>query len=228
MLLIDDDVAFCETIQSYLVSNGLDVRVAHNANEARVAVMEQPFDIFLLDLILPGTSGKVLCREFVETSDAGIIVVSVMESDEERINLLEMGADDYLVKPFSERELLARIRAYFRRGRRVNNWRKLEFGSWRLASSSRILRNRDGKVVTLTPSEARVMRLFAENPGLVFERGEILAVSRMRQYAGANDRSVDNLIKRIRRKIEDNPSEPQILETVWGKGYVLRGTTGDW
>lgn len=222
LLVIDDDPEFCAWVTTFLAEQGFDIREAHNAYEARAAAEDRPVDIYLLDLLLPGTSGKVLCREIVETTNAGIIVVSVLESDEERIALLELGADDYLVKPFNPRELLARIRAYLRRnsGQAVETARA--FGPWCLSPGERKLVRNDSTVVTLTPSEARVMRLFAENPKLVFERDEILAVSRMRQLGERNDRSVDNLIKRLRRKIEADPSNPEMIETVWGKGYAFR------
>lgn len=222
VMIVDDDPELCSSVQSYLTSEGFKVAAVNTVLEAREAMEVQEPDLFLLDLLLPGTSGKVFCREIVESTRAGVIVVSVLDSDEERITLLEMGADDYLVKPFNPRELLARIRAYLRRASGLAAPSVRRFGVWSLTNGERRLVHRGGTVITLTPSEARVMRLFADNPDLVFDRSEILAVSRMRQIGAGNDRSVDNLIKRLRRKIEVNPSNPELIETVWGRGYVFR------
>lgn len=223
IVIVDDDVAFAEEISGFLSGYGFSVVHVHDAPAARVVKADKSIDLFILNLVLPGTSGKVLCRELSETSKAGIFIVSQLDADDERIALLGLGADDYIVKPFNHMELLARIRAYFRRVRGRNvAYRVDRFGDWVFEAGERQLKNTDGRIVSLTPSETRVLRHFAANPDIVMDREEILAISRMRQHSGGSDRSVDNLIKRLRRKIEPDPAHPRFLETVWGAGYVFR------
>lgn len=223
ILVVEDDIALGLETARFMADRGYAVDFADDAVSARRIFEATPIDLFILDIVMPGTSGKVLCREIVESSRAGVIIVSSLEADEDRISLLEMGADDYLVKPFNPLELLARVRAFFRRqDSTVPVSRVTQIGDWTFEGGDRRIRHRDGKVVTLTPSEAQVLRYLTANPGIVFDREEILAVSRVRQHAGANDRSVDNLIKRLRQKIEPDPGSPVHIETVWGKGYTFR------
>lgn len=221
ILVVDDDQDFVSDVESALRDSGYTVRSAASVAEARVSLSEFADDLVLLDLLLPGANGRVLCREIAETTDAGIIVVSAVDDDSERIALLDFGADDYLVKPFNMLELKARIRAYFRRSGRRRRSKLPRFGPWHLNNDDRHLMHDDGRLVTLTTSEALVLRLFAANPGIVFDREDLMAVSRVRQHAGRNDRSVDNLIKRLRKKIEADPARPVHLQTVWGRGYVF-------
>lgn len=221
ILVVDDDPEFTSDVVAALENRGHLVRSASSVTEARLLLSEFVDDLVLLDLLLPGTNGRVLCCEIAETTQAGIIVVSAVDDDAERIALLDFGADDYIVKPFNMLELHARIRAYFRRSGKGSNRHSLRIGPWRLHEDDRHLLHEDGRLVTLTSSEALVMRLFAANPGIVFDREDLLAVSRIRQHVGRNDRSVDNLIKRLRKKIETDPGQPVHLQTVWGRGYVL-------
>lgn len=221
VLVIDDDPVIRDDVAAFLTGQNYHVETAADASEMRAAFQAHSFDIVLLDLILPGTSGKVLCRHLHDTTSVGIIVVSAVDSDEERIALLELGADDYLVKPFNMLELHARMRALFRRTGGQTARRLTGFGNWAVDKGERRLTHTDGIVVALTPSEAQLMRLFLSSPGIVFDREELLAVSRIRQHSGRSDRSVDNLVRRLRRKIEDDPNDPRHLQTVWGQGYVF-------
>lgn len=221
ILVVDDDVDFVTDIVTNLESRGYSVRSAGSVAEARLLLSKFTDELVLLDLLLPGTNGRVLCCEIAENTQAGIIVVSAVDSDSERIALLDFGADDYIVKPFNMLELQARIRAYFRRSKKQPLGSSPKFGPWRLCENDRHLLHDDGRLVTLTPSEALVMRLFAANPGIVFDRQDLLAVSRIRQHVGRNDRSIDNLIRRLRIKIEADPADPFHLKTVWGRGYVF-------
>ena len=221
LLVVDDDCQFLDTVTQVLEASSYHVTTARNAKEARDAAQED-IDLYLLDLLMPGTGGKVLLQEITERSQAGVIVVTHVDDDAERVALLEMGADDYIVKPFNERELVARVRACLRRVQSGKQHPVRRFGPWTLGDADRRLVHDDGQVVTLTPSEARVMHLFAANPDMVFSREEILAVSRLRQHAGRTDRSVDNFIRRLRQKIEPDPSVPVFIETCWGRGYALR------
>jgi DNA-binding response OmpR family regulator len=185
---------------------------------------DETYSLFLLDLVMPGTSGKVLCHEIASRIDAGIIMISSIDDDAERISLLELGADDYIIKPFNELELLARVRAVLRRraGGTQGKSRVARFGEWELVENERHLKSEDGRLITLTSSEVRVMRFFAENPDVLCTREDLLAVARTRQHGGAGDRSVDALIKRLRSKIENDPSNPEYIRTVWGQGYIFR------
>lgn len=221
ILVVDDDGDFVADVVTDLESRGYSVRSAGSVTEARLLLSKFIDELVLLDLLLPGTNGRVLCCEIAETTQAGIIVVSAVDSDSERIALLDFGADDYIVKPFNMLELHARIRAYFRRSKKGPSVSSPKFGPWRLYENDRHLLHDDGRLVTLTPSEALVMRLFAANPGIVFDREDLLAVSRIRQRVGRNDRSMDNLIRRLRMKIEADPGQPSHLKTVWGRGYVF-------
>lgn len=222
VLIIDDDPAYLAETATLLTDHGFAVQTALDGAQMRDQIQSAEFDLFILDLLLPGTSGKVLCRQLVEAGRGGIIVVSAVDDDEERIALLELGADDYIVKPFNPKELLARMRAVLRRvapgpTRRIN-----QFGKWTVGDGENRLIGSDGLSVALTPSEARLMRLFLGSPGLVFDREELLAVSRVRQHGGGSDRSVDNLIRRLRQKIEQDPNDPRHIQTDWGHGYVFR------
>ncbi|XWN33338.1 MAG: response regulator [Devosia sp.] len=224
VLLVDDDVDGTEQISQFLQSRGFTVDKAPDVPTARRLIAEQDYDFFVLDIVMPGTSGKVLCREIATHSDAAIIMASSLSDDAERISLLEIGADDYIVKPYNPLELLARIRAVMRR-RHANPKgaaRLSRFGPWELVEDERHLRHDDGRIVTLTSSEAEVIRHFAANPGVLLSREDLLAVARVRQHGGAGDRSIDALIRRLRTKVEENPSDPTLIQTVWGQGYVLR------
>jgi len=224
ILICDDDVEFAQNICTFLTDKGYNIEHAQNVPEARLKIADASYSLFLLDIVMPGTSGKVLCHEIASRADAGIIMISSIDDDAERISLLELGADDYIVKPFNEFELLARVRAVLRRraGGTQGKARVTRFGEWELVENERHLKSNDGRLVTLTSSEVRVMRFFAENPDVLCTREDLLAVARTRQHGGAGDRSVDALIKRLRSKIESDPSNPEYIRTVWGQGYIFR------
>ncbi|MCV6586930.1 MAG: response regulator transcription factor [Marinibacterium sp.] len=224
ILICDDDIEFAQKTCAFLSGKGYPIDHAPDVPVARQMMADQSYDLFLLDLVMPGTSGKILCHEIASRVDAGIIMVSSIDDDAERISLLELGADDYIVKPFNEFELLARVRAVLRRRTSAtqSKTRVTRFGPWELVENERHLKHDDGRMVTLTSSEARVMRFFAENPDVLCTREDLLAVARTRQHRGAADRSVDALIKRLRSKIERDASNPDHIHTVWGQGYTFR------
>lgn len=224
ILIVDDDEQLASRVNTFLAERGYVVERANSVSQARVLISQRPYDLYLLDIVMPGTNGKVLCREIAEASRSGIIMVSSLSDDVERIALLELGADDYIVKPFNMLELLARIRAYFRRTQidKSRGQRLTRFGSWEFVEDERHLKHDDGRLVSLTSSEAQVVRYFLANPGLVCSREDILAIARVRQHGGAGDRSVDALIRRLRAKIEPDAANPVFVETVWGQGYVFR------
>ncbi|MEL7117221.1 MAG: response regulator transcription factor [Pseudomonadota bacterium] len=222
ILIADDDPALAEDLQVFLVSEGYAVSVASNVPEARLLLTSDTPDLCLIDIVMPGTSGKVFCREVVERSDAAAVMMSSLSDEDTIVSMLEIGADDYLVKPFGHREMLARIRAVLRRraaSPRVPQQRHVQVGTWLFDSVDRTMMAPDGFVRSLTPGEAELLRFFTVCPGTVFSREDLLAVSRTRQHAGSVDRSVDNLVKRLRKKVEPDPANPRHIATVWGKGY---------
>jgi len=222
LLIVEDDTALAVEMARLLADRGYSVRIAEDAPQAR-ATGWRDIDLMLLDLELPGVNGRVLCREVADTSPAGIIVVSSHSELVDRVSLLGMGADDYIAKPFEVAELVARIQAVLRRRTTANPIGRVEtFGPWRFAEDGHRLEHEDGRVVALTSSEAKVLRHLVDNPGLVFSREELLAISRARQHAGAGDRSVDNLIKRLRRKLGSTGDEPRFIQSVWGRGYLFQ------
>ncbi len=224
ILICDDDIEFAQGVCAFLTDKGYKIEHAQDVPAARLMMADETYSLFLLDLVMPGTSGKVLCHEIASRIDAGIIMISSIDDDAERISLLELGADDYIIKPFNELELLARVRAVLRRraGGTQGKSRVTRFGEWELVENERHLKSEDGRLITLTSSEVRVMRFFAENPDVLCTREDLLAVARTRQHGGAGDRSVDALIKRLRSKIENDPSNPEYIRTVWGQGYIFR------
>lgn len=224
ILIVDDDEDLASQTRSFLSDRGYDVELANGVGPARKLISQQAYGLYLLDIMMPGVSGKVLCREIAETSRSGIIMVSSVTDDVERVALLELGADDYIVKPFNMLELLARVRAFFRRSQigGADEKRRTRFGPWRFVDGERHLQRDDGCLVTLTSSEVQVIRYFLANPGLVCSREDLLAIARVRQHSGTGDRSVDTLIRRLRTKIEPDPANPTFIETVWGQGYAFR------
>ena len=222
ILIVEDDKVLAREMEQILSAKGYSVHLAADASQAR-AIGWRNIDFVLLDLNLPGVNGRVLCREICDTSKAGIIIVSSNSDLVDRVSLLELGADDFITKPFEPAELTARIRAVLRRRAITVSNRGLEaFGPWRFSGGERQLQHEDGHVVTLTSSEAKLLRHLTDNPGLVFSREELLAISRTRQHAGVSDRSVDNLVKRLRRKIELDADDPHFILSVWGRGYMFQ------
>jgi len=222
VLIVDDDVELGTQIQTFLVQQGYPVSMATNVPDARVLLSADKPDLCLVDIIMPGTTGKVFAREVVERSEACAVMMSSLSDEDSIVSMLEIGADDYLVKPFGMRELFARLRAVLRRRAgvpRVPQQREADVGSWRFDSVTQTLTAPDGFVRSLTPSESELLRFFIVCPGTTFSREDLLAVSRTRQYSGSVDRSIDNLVKRLRKKVEPDPTEPRHIVTVWGKGY---------
>lgn len=223
ILVVDDNAEIAQRAREELRLRNFPSDYAPDVPAARALIAQHPYDLYLLDIVMPGTSGKVLCREIAETSDAAIIMVSSLSDDAERISLLELGADDYIVKPYNPNELLARVRAVLRRkgASILRQTRHTHFGPWTMIDDERHLKHEDGRMVALTSSEAALMRHFLANPGTLHSRSDLLAIARMRQHSGIDDRSVDTLVKRLRKKIELDPSKPSFIQTVWGKGYTF-------
>lgn len=222
VLVVDDDAALRGLLTRYLTENGYAVTAVADGVAMSSALTEHQPDLVILDLMLPGDDGFTLARRLRSGGDIPIVMLSARGEDVDRIVGLEIGADDYLPKPFNPRELLARIRAVLRRQRPavvVSGDTAIGFGSYRLElERHRLLR--DGVEVMLTTGEFALLRVFAEHPNRVLERDVLL--ERLKGYErNPFDRSIDVRVNRLRRKIENDPASPQYIRTVWGEGYMF-------
>jgi DNA-binding response OmpR family regulator len=222
VLVVDDDAALRGLLTRYLSENGYAVTAVADGVEMAGAMAQQKPDLVILDLMLPGEDGFALARQLRSDGDIPIVMLSARGEDIDRIVGLEIGADDYLPKPFNPRELLARIRAVLRRQRPPAApvpHAVFAFGPYRLeAERHRLLR--DGGEVTLTTGEFALLRVFAEHPNRVLERDALL--ERLKGYErNPFDRSIDVRVNRLRRKIETDPANPRYIRTVWGEGYMF-------
>ena len=225
IVLVEDDPALRTLTSRALQENGYSVRQAATAPEMWLAFDNGPVDLLLLDIMLPGTSGIDLCREVRRKSDVPIIFVSAKGSEHDRVLGLELGADDYLAKPFSTRELTARIRAVLRRGgleRMAGGDRETlaHFDGWTVNFPRREVKSPSGAVVELTGAEFDLLAAFLSQPQRVIARERLVELSRVR-LGDSSDRSVDVLVSRLRRKISAAGHQPPI-GTVRGIGYIFR------
>ena len=226
ILVVDDDVRLRTLLQRFLEDDGLVVRVAHDGKQMDKLIAREIFSLIVLDLMLPDEDGISICKRLrAENSDIPIIMLTAKGSDADRIAGLEAGADDYLPKPFNPKELLARIKAVLRRQNRElpgapsQQMEVVEFGPWTLDLSTRTLK-RDGNVVTLTTGEFSVLKALVQHPREPLTRDKLMNLARGREW-GAMERSIDVQVSRLRRLIEDNPSQARYIHTVWGVGYVF-------
>lgn len=222
ILVVDDDAALRSLLTRYLTENGYAVDAVADGKAMIGALAAQRPDLVILDLMLPGEGGFTLARRLRSEGDIPIVMLSARGEDVDRIVGLEIGADDYLPKPFNPRELLARIRAVLRRQRPVSaspNTDAICFGPYRLElERHRLLR--DGVEVPLTTGEFALLRVFVEHPNRVLERDTLL--ERLKGYErNPFDRSIDVRVNRLRRKIEVDPANPHYIRTVWGEGYMF-------
>ncbi|KMS55323.1 chemotaxis protein CheY [Novosphingobium barchaimii LL02] len=228
LLLVDDEAALREPLGDYLSRQGFAVVQCSSAAEARSrlrdAPHEGPFDLVLLDIMMPGEDGLSLCRHLVETQDLPVIFLTARGEATDRIVGLEIGADDYVVKPFEPRELVARIRSVLRRASRsapaATENEAFEFEGWRLDPLKRRLIDQEGAIVAISSVEFRLLLAFLEHPRQVLNRDRLLDMVQGRE-AHLFDRAVDNQVSRLRRKVEVDSRNPQLIQTVWGGGYML-------
>ena len=226
VLVVDDDPAIRDLISEYLADNDLRVTVAIDGREMTAALKEHAIDLLVLDLRLPGEDGMKIARRLREQSSLPIIVVSGRLDEADRVMALEFGADDYLTKPFSPRELLARIRAVLRRtattqsltGRQAEV-RVYRFAGWELDVGARRLTSPEGRFVELTNGEFCLLSAFLASPGIILTREQLLEASRL--YDDVYDRAIDVQILRLRRKIEEDASHPKFIKTERGAGYTF-------
>ena len=233
LLLVDDEAALRDPLGEYLTRQGFAVLAAANAAEARAVLKDQTVDLVLLDVMMPGEDGLSLCRHVTETRAIPTILLTARGEATDRIVGLEIGADDYVVKPFEPRELVARIRSVLRRAGRgapaggdgsagdaPPREELFEFDGWRLDPLKRRLIDPDGAAVAISSVEFRLLMAFVEHPRQVLDRDRLLDMVQGRE-AHLFDRAVDNQVSRLRRKIEADSRNPQLIQTVWGGGYML-------
>ncbi|MDB5691630.1 MAG: response regulator [Alphaproteobacteria bacterium] len=226
ILLVDDARDIRDPLAQYLGKNGLRVTKAADAAEARQVLAAHAIDLVLLDIMMPGEDGLSLAGFIRATSGIPVILLTAKAEETDRIVGLELGADDYVTKPFSPRELLARIKAVLRRsdgaGRPVHapDAEAYGFGPWVLRTGERELVGGDGVSVPLSTGEYNLLFAFVTHPKRVLTRDQLLDLSQGRELA-AFERSIDNHISRLRRKVEADPSDPKLIKTIWGGGYML-------
>jgi DNA-binding response OmpR family regulator len=220
-LLVEDDVRLAALTREYLEGHGVSVEVAGDGQRGLEAALRRRFDVVLLDLMLPGKDGLTVCRELRARSDVPIIVLTARGEEADRVLGLELGADDYLAKPFSPRELLARIRAQVRRarGRAGPAVQAVRVGGLLLDPGSRRA-TLDGRELALTGYEFDLLRALAERAGRVLSREQLMELARG-SAEEAFDRSIDVHVSHLRQKLGDDPRRPRLLKTVRGAGYVL-------
>jgi DNA-binding response OmpR family regulator len=226
ILIVDDQQEICDLVREYLTDEGFRVSTAKDGTGLREEMARSQIDLVILDLMLPGEDGLQLARELRTGSDVGIIMLTGRGETVDRIIGLEMGADDYLPKPFHLRELLARVRSVLRRGggrggeAAAGNRVRVRFGGWAFDLASRALISPGGEDVRLTTGEFELLAAFVDHAGQVLSRDRLLDLARHRE-AGPFDRTIDVQVGRLRRKLEEDPRAPSVIKTVRGGGYIF-------
>ena len=223
LLLVDDEPTLREPLAEYLTRQGFVVQEAESAAAARTRLAQATPDLVLLDIMMPGEDGLSLCRHLVESRRLPTILLTAKGEAMDRIIGLEIGADDYVTKPFEPRELVARIRSVLRRAERpaapaTDDELLYEFEGWQLDPLKHRLTDPDGALVPLSTAEFRMLRAFCDHPRQVLDRDRLLDMVQGRE-AHLFDRAVDNQISRLRRKIEAESRDPRFIQTVRGGGY---------
>jgi len=227
LLLVDDDPDIAQLLSSYLGGFGHEVVIAHDGIAMWQAWARGSIDLILLDQMLPGVDGLSLLRRLRETSAVPVIMLSARADATDRVLGLEIGADDYVAKPFEPRELLARIDTVLRRSRSspgatatADTTAPIRFGRWELDTVTRQLKAPTGLVVALSNAEFRLLTTFLQRPNRVFSRDQLMDLARGRSM-DAFERSIDLLVSRLRQKLADDPQRPSLIKTVRGAGYVF-------
>ena len=224
LLVVDDDAQLRQLVREYLGEHGYTVLVAGEGAEMWAEMAKTPVDMELLDLMLPGEDGLALCRALRARYAMPILMLTARGEETDRIVGLEMGADDYLPKPFSPRELLARIKSILRRshdgGAALAPAREFRFARWTLDIGAHHLVDADGVVVSLSTGEFRLLKTLVENGNRVMSRDRLMESLAGRE-AGPFDRTIDVMISRLRRRLGDDAREPALIKTVRNEGYLL-------
>ncbi len=227
ILVVDDDAEICQLLKAYLEKHGLRASTARNGTAMWDVLNKSNIDLIVLDLMMPGEDGLSLCRKLRIDSHIPIIMLTALGEETDRIVGLEMGADDYLAKPFNPRELLARINSVFRRARTLPDSAvqsgpkgKLHFAGLTLDTVARHLISAEGVVVSLSGGEYRLLRVFLDHPNRVMSRDQLLELVSGKQ-AVPFDRSIDVQVGRLRKRLGDDSREPRLIKTVRSAGYVF-------
>ena len=226
LLVVDDDAELRNLLRDYLGQAGYRVTTVGDGRQMQRALDAAPFDLIVLDVMLPGEDGLSLCRRLRAGSRVPILMLTARGDEVDRIIGLEMGADDYLSKPFNPRELLARVKSILRRAGSLpenladEDVRRFRFAEWSLDTRTRQLISPVGVVVDLSGTEFKLLRMLLDHPNRVLSRDQMLEFTQGRE-ANVFDRAVDVQIGRLRRKLGDDPREPRIIKTVRNEGYVL-------
>ena len=228
ILIVDDDTDIRQLLRDYLERNGMRAQAVADGRGMQDALANGKYDLVILDLMLPGEDGLTLCRNLRARSNLPVIMLTARGEQTDRIVGLEMGADDYVQKPFNPRELLARINAVLRRSQMLpqpglENVSRLQFAGWTLDLTHRQLISADNVVVALSAGEYRLLNVFLEHPNRVLSRDQLLDLTRGRE-ATPFDRSIDVQVGRLRRRLGDTGQEPVLIKTVRGEGYILATT----
>jgi two-component system OmpR family response regulator len=227
ILVVDDHREIRDLVSRALAKEGFRVSTAADGRTMRKVLTDSRIDLILLDLMLPGEDGLSLCRAVRAESNIPIIMLTAKGEEVDRVIGLEMGADDYLPKPFGSRELIARIRAVLRRStdkvaveKGDKRPKRYRFDRWQLDTGARELLRDDGVTIPLSTGEYDLLIALVERPQRVLNRDQLLDLARGRA-ANALDRSIDTQVSRLRKKIESDPNDPKIIKTVWGGGYMF-------
>lgn len=228
ILVVDDDPELRQLLRDHLSGHGYNTLMAGDGIEMWRLLADDKVDLIVLDLMLPGDDGLTLCRELRNRTAIPILMLSARGDETDRVIGLEVGADDYIAKPFGPRELLARIKSILRRvgelgTKRGAQSRQLPLGLWLLDVDTRYLINPDGIVISVSSGEFKLLKLFAESPNRVLSRDQLLEVLAGRE-AGPYDRTVDVMISRLRRRLGDDGREPALIKTIRNEGYLLAST----
>ncbi len=230
IIVVDDDPDIRETLQTYFEGNGFSVTEAEGGAALRALVAERSFDLCILDLKMPGEDGLSLCRFLRETTNMGVVMLTGAGDSIDRVIGLEVGADDYIAKPFELREVLARVRSVLRRAGPAEKsvvseapaepqTKSFAFGPFMVNPNSRYLEGNGGDTIALSPMEFDLIKAFAERPDRVLSRDALLELAHGRDW-DPFDRSIDVRVTRLRKKIEEDPSYPRYIKTVRGVGYI--------
>jgi DNA-binding response OmpR family regulator len=222
VLIVDDDVKLVKLLQTYFTKEGYITYTANDGLDALQVVRERHPDIMVLDLMLPGLDGLDVCRKIRKDNDIPIIMLTARDEESDRLVGLEIGADDYVTKPFSPKELVARAKAILRRANKeVVRSESIKAGLLIIDLERHLITN-NGQIVDVTPTEFKIVELLAGNVGKVYSRLQIVEQIQGYSFEGY-ERTIDAHIKNLRRKIEINSKEPQYIQTVYGIGYKFAG-----
>lgn len=226
ILIVDDHKEIRELVAKFLIKDGFRASTAADGREMQKILADSKIDLIVLDLMLPGDDGLVLCRQLRSESFIPVIMLTAKDEEIDRVLGLEMGADDYVTKPFSSRELLARIKAVLRRAQSLPSSQEIldeeycHFADWKLNMAKRELVSADDVIIPLSTGEYDLLHAFINHPQRVLSRDQLLDIARGRS-SSPFDRAIDTQVSRLRRKLEKDPKDPEIIKTVWGGGYIF-------